>query len=527
MREFDCYQCKLSFKTLKELIKHKANSDRHEYCKRCDEDFENEEALLVHKILSQRHIACHVCGIDFKSESGKDAHVRQVGNTSTSPAKCKFCTKFTRAAALINHIEVGRCPVISAFKYNEIRQKKDVLKAAIEKSLAEKSKDGVPGAMLLDIGGAMRRLTIDDANRKAGDASSTKAVDDASSQSGIMDGGVSLLGGSVSSGHGSTKTMSYKQPTDLITGDNGDDDGDDDTLAIGNTPVQAPHTPVMHQQPLPPSSSSSSSIWNTQGPQPPACKNASTRPQNNRAAKSDAWARGAPPGLQPNPRVTMPPTSNSASFASVARSSGGFANSAESQQQQQQQQRKPPHAQPAQMPFRAMAGNSQNIEQSSLLDEDDGFTSFDAQNTVSIFPELSESVSSPPANAPPSSAKSALTVSSNQWDPQRFFNDVLCHYVCPCQKEFNSVDAFEEHVRSDAHMIGTFRCPGCLRIFKSLTALVAHCESASVRCSISKSENYSRIMDDISAGVLDTDGYNPDGSIKYKAKPVDLDSVQW
>lgn len=90
MREYDCVQCKLSFNTEKELIKHKANSDRHEFCKRCNEDFENEEALLVHKILSQKHIACHVCGVDFKSESGKDAHVRQV-----SP-DLQFCLSSSR-----------------------------------------------------------------------------------------------------------------------------------------------------------------------------------------------------------------------------------------------------------------------------------------------------------------------------------------------------------------------------------------------------------------------------------------------
>ncbi|KAI5286901.1 hypothetical protein KEM52_001831, partial [Ascosphaera acerosa] len=130
MREFDCRACKLSFATRKELVKHKVESDRHEYCKRCDEDFDNEDVLLVHKIVSQRHIACHVCGVDFKSESVAATQMHR----AEQKIVCSGCSAtFTRAAGLIAHIELSSCPVISAELYAEARQKKDVLKEAIER----------------------------------------------------------------------------------------------------------------------------------------------------------------------------------------------------------------------------------------------------------------------------------------------------------------------------------------------------------------------------------------------------------
>ncbi|ODH40339.1 hypothetical protein ACO22_01655 [Paracoccidioides brasiliensis] len=59
-------------------------------------------------------------------------------------------------------------------------------------------------------------------------------------------------------------------------------------------------------------------------------------------------------------------------------------------------------------------------------------------------------------------------------------------------------------------------CPSCLRMFKSVTALTAHCESASVRCKINKDKNYAAIMDEISAGLIGADGENEDGSVRYR-----------
>ncbi|ODH48023.1 hypothetical protein GX48_05870 [Paracoccidioides brasiliensis] len=72
------------------------------------------------------------------------------------------------------------------------------------------------------------------------------------------------------------------------------------------------------------------------------------------------------------------------------------------------------------------------------------------------------------------------------------------------------------HIKSSIHLAGAFRCPSCLRMFKSVTALTARCESASVRCKINKDKNYAAIMDEISAGLIGADGENEDGSVRYR-----------
>lgn len=87
-------------------------------------------------------------------------------------------------------------------------------------------------------------------------------------------------------------------------------------------------------------------------------------------------------------------------------------------------------------------------------------------------------------------------------------------------------------------MFCTDSCPGCLRLFKTHTALVAHAESATARCKISSSGNFGQLMDDLSGGFIEAVGFNTDGSVKFgasstamsKAKEppqIDLDNVKW
>lgn len=66
------------------------------------------------------------------------------------------------------------------------------------------------------------------------------------------------------------------------------------------------------------------------------------------------------------------------------------------------------------------------------------------------------------------------------------------------------------------------RCPGCFRIFKSAAALVAHCESPSVRCDINAKDIYSQFIDELSGGVIQATGYNSNGTIKYEAGKLDV-----
>ncbi|KAK2745419.1 hypothetical protein FQN57_003762 [Myotisia sp. PD_48] len=109
------------------------------------------------------------------------------------------------------------------------------------------------------------------------------------------------------------------------------------------------------------------------------------------------------------------------------------------------------------------------------------------------------------------------THSFNGGDLSRFFNSVTGTYVCPCDKSFKNLDAFEQHLASGVHSGGVVRCPGCLRMFKTTTALVAHAESASVRCRINQTTNFGVVMNDISGGILETTGYHHDRTVKFKA----------
>ncbi|KAI5310437.1 hypothetical protein KEM55_007161 [Ascosphaera atra] len=506
-RDFDCPLCRLSFNTRKELVKHKTNSPRHEYCKRCDEDFETEEYLLVHKILSPRHIACHICGLDYKSESGKDAHVRQM-HRADQEITCTGCqAKFSRAAALISHVELGKCRVISAEKYQEARQKKDVWKQAFERSLSEKAKAGEGGGLLLDLEGTMASMALEDGSsqkgteQKSGADAAPSTSGDESSRSGVHTGGVSLLG--AGHGFGPAKPKQPKQVLDLITGDDEDED-------IG---IEAA-LPVQSAASISQSSSSNAAEvpekWPTLGSGNDVSKGQSGVP----SSANSPWAKGAPNigSPQSRPAAAAPSQQNNrTSFANIAKAGNGTkANNYTSRR-------------PGQAPGKTRP---------ALLDlggEENGTPSWPtsrkgAANTNTTWDD--HSVSGPPPQTVVSSAavpSKALGV----WDPKHFWDDLEEQYVCACSKSFRDLKAFEAHIRGPEHSSGNFRCPGCLRLFKSITALIAHCESASVRCSVNKSQNFSRIMADISAGLLDTDGFNADGSVRYKAKEVDLDRVQW
>jgi len=50
---------------------------------------------------------------------------------------------------------------------------------------------------------------------------------------------------------------------------------------------------------------------------------------------------------------------------------------------------------------------------------------------------------------------------------------------------------------------------------------VQHAESASTRCKIRETVHYGQAMDTFTGGLIETQGYHEDGSIKYKAVEPD------
>lgn len=59
-------------------------------------------------------------------------------------------------------------------------------------------------------------------------------------------------------------------------------------------------------------------------------------------------------------------------------------------------------------------------------------------------------------------------------------------------------------------------------MFKSTAALIAHCESPSTRCTINSSDAFGQIIDEISGGIIQANGYLPDGTVKYEAGQLEL-----
>jgi len=62
----------------------------------------------------------------------------------------------------------------------------------------------------------------------------------------------------------------------------------------------------------------------------------------------------------------------------------------------------------------------------------------------------------------------------------------------------------EKHIE-DQHKIDRIRCPSCLKLFKSYTGLIAHCESASSTCRLAKSDKLGQMIDEFSGGFLNVD----------------------
>jgi hypothetical protein len=108
-------------------------------------------------------------------------------------------------------------------------------------------------------------------------------------------------------------------------------------------------------------------------------------------------------------------------------------------------------------------------------------------------------------------------------DPSTHYNDFTRKFECPglkCGGSFTTIEAFNAHLTSSAHVGGRTVCPSCLAKFASTMALVAHCESPSKRCNIRNSANYNQILREITGGLIGAEGHHIDGSVRYVANDI-------
>jgi hypothetical protein len=92
---------------------------------------------------------------------------------------------------------------------------------------------------------------------------------------------------------------------------------------------------------------------------------------------------------------------------------------------------------------------------------------------------------------------------SKEFDSSLFYDHVIFKYSCPfkdCLSAYDHKSDLEGHLRY-THLKPNYRCPLCLKIFKTSHALISHSESGG-KCRIKDSPHYDKLLDEISGGFL-------------------------
>lgn len=86
--------------------------------------------------------------------------------------------------------------------------------------------------------------------------------------------------------------------------------------------------------------------------------------------------------------------------------------------------------------------------------------------------------------------------------------------------------AFKKHCFSK-HAPSTYRCPSCLKEYRDLQSLVAHCETTSRKCRIQRSDAFAWFIHNVTGGYLDASKRNKKGEVLYEASlPSDFQDVR-
>lgn len=83
-------------------------------------------------------------------------------------------------------------------------------------------------------------------------------------------------------------------------------------------------------------------------------------------------------------------------------------------------------------------------------------------------------------------------------------------------KTFKTAGGLVGHLKSPVHGNRKYRCPSCLRIFKTLTGITSHAEAKGSKCHIQDTAHYETFMDQLTAGIVDIERTrHQGGSIIY------------
>jgi hypothetical protein len=121
------------------------------------------------------------------------------------------------------------------------------------------------------------------------------------------------------------------------------------------------------------------------------------------------------------------------------------------------------------------------------------------------------------------STQPAPLTPSSILEPMNYHNEITRKFECPgrkCGGSFDTIEGFNAHLTSSAHVGGRSVCPSCLKKFPSTMALVAHCESPSKKCNIRNTANYNQVLREITGGLIGAEGHHIDGSVRYVANDI-------
>ncbi|KAL9032631.1 MAG: hypothetical protein Q9180_006391 [Flavoplaca navasiana] len=128
---------------------------------------------------------------------------------------------------------------------------------------------------------------------------------------------------------------------------------------------------------------------------------------------------------------------------------------------------------------------------------------------------------SPGIYAPPSvqPSKSGYSVAGEMKGVELQPNAITGEWECPyykCNYKGLLRQDLEAHFddRNNGHRGFEHQCPSCLKRFKTASAIIAHLESPTVRCTIRNSRGYNNILHLVSGGHLNVSGRHNDGTYR-------------
>lgn len=84
------------------------------------------------------------------------------------------------------------------------------------------------------------------------------------------------------------------------------------------------------------------------------------------------------------------------------------------------------------------------------------------------------------------------------------------------RRTFTNANALKRHLQNSASHTDEFiTCPTCLKRFRDITALTQHSEAENSRCRIHLAEDYRPYTDQLTGGIIDTQGMHSDDTRRY------------